>query len=130
VLRYHAKIAKSHELGLNMHWIIRLADHVAKQRIVATAAKRGAGHASSSSSSSTGGARGKAGGHALASSHDGDDRGRARTRGSGGGGGGGGLRSASGDVRDRSASVGTRFSMGSNDDGDKHSEVDVELHRY
>ena len=41
---YHAKIAKSHELGLNMHWVIRFGDHLAKQRLAAAAsAKKASG---------------------------------------------------------------------------------------
>jgi hypothetical protein len=104
---YHVKIAKSNELGLNLPWLLKFADHALQHRFSGStggSGKAGGGKASpdkSSSVSSTGG-------------DDDRSRGRQRIRGSGGG----GMGAASAPLRagSRSVSQSTRFSMGSNDD--------------
>jgi len=102
---YHVKIAKSNELGLNLPWLLKFADHVVQNRFSSTggSGKVGSGKASPDKASSS------------SSSAAGDDdrsRGRQRTR------GGGGMAANTAPLRagSRSVSQSTRFSMGSNDD--------------
>mmetsp|Transcript_21167 Transcript_21167/g.27521 ORF Transcript_21167/g.27521 Transcript_21167/m.27521 type:complete len:290 (-) Transcript_21167:134-1003(-) len=106
---YHSKIAKSQELNLNMHWIVRIGDFVAKSKLsrISAAQQR---KPSPDPINGGGGSRGTS-----------QDRGRARSR-SGQQtiqGGNHVTRSGSaGSARNRSVSVSTRFSVGSNDDYD------------
>jgi hypothetical protein len=119
---YHAKIAKSAELGLNLHWLLTFADHVQQNRLLG-GGSGGSGGGVGSNAISSKSSRKSSPDKGKSAAEDDRGRGRQRTRAGGAASGasgsyGGGMSGGTAPMRSgsRSVSQSTRFSVGSNDD--------------